>query len=169
MLNNIKQYFFRLNTFFWTFYATQKVRTYGQGLRVNYRCVFTKNTVVGEDCHFNGLEIIGGGNVIIGDHFHSGSSILILTQNHNYNRPTALPYDHNDILRHVTIGKNCWIGSRAIILPGTIIEDGVVVQAGAVLSGVIPKGSVVGGNPWRILKYRDLDIYQDLENRGIYV
>ena len=153
----------------WTIYAKHKVKSYGSGLRVNFRCIFTHKTTIGSDCHFNGLEVVGSGSLAIGDHFHSGSGILILTQNHNYDKTTALPYDHNDILKPVTIGKNCWIGSRVIILPGTVIEDGVVVQAGANLSGLIPKGSVVGGNPWRILKYRDLDIYQDLENRGIYV
>ncbi len=40
-------------------------------------------------CHFNGMRIVGDGRVVIGDHFHSGSEILIITQNHNYFRPDA--------------------------------------------------------------------------------
>lgn len=169
MLSKIKQLFFALNKYFWTFYASKKVAKYGKGLRVNYRCVFTKNTVIGNDCHFNGLEVIGEGNVSIGDHFHSGSGIMIITQNHNYYSPEKLPYDERDIVRDVMIGKCCWIGSRAIILPGTVLEDGVVVQAGAVVFGKITKGAVVGGNPGLVIKYRDLEKYELLDHQQLYV
>lgn len=169
MLRIIKSFYFKLNTALWTFYAQQKVKSYGTGLRVNFRCFFTSEMIIGDDCHFNGLEVVGCGTLTIGDHFHSGSNILILTQNHNYNKATALPYDHNDIIRPVSVGKNCWIGSRVIILPGTVIEDGVVVQAGAVLSGKIPKYAVVGGNPWKVIKYRDIERYEELEKQKLYV
>lgn len=169
MIGKIKSLIFQLNKIFWTFYATFKVKEYGKGMKVNYRCSFTRQTIIGEDCHFNGLDIIGGGNVTIGDHFHSGSGIMIITQNHNYYSPERLPYDEKDIIKDVTIGKCCWIGSRVIILPGTILEDGVVVQAGAVVFGRIPKGAVVGGNPAQIIKYRDLKKYELLDHQQLYI
>jgi acetyltransferase-like isoleucine patch superfamily enzyme len=125
--------------------------------------------MIGVDCHFNGLEIIGKGIVTIGDHFHSGSGIMIITQNHDYYSPEKLPYDENDIVKDITIGRCCWIGSRVIILPGTILEDGVVVQAGAVVFGRIPKGAVIGGNPAKIIKYRDLEKYELLDRQKLYV
>lgn len=141
----------------------------GRGIKVNYPSRFTFETVIGDDCHFNGVDIVGAGAVQIGDHFHSGSDILIITQNHNYESPNALPYDETDHTRQVIIGKNCWIGSRVIILPGTIIEDGAVIQAGAVLFGKIPRCAVVGGNPWGIIKYRNVERYEELEKNGVYV
>lgn len=161
-------YFFILRLYF-TALAKYKVNYYGVGLKVNYKCNFTKNTNIGIDSHFNGMSIIGSGNVVIGDHFHSGSEILIITQNHNYYSPDALPYDTNDIVKNITIGNSCWLGSRVIVLPGTTIEDGVVVQAGAVLFGKIPKYSIVGGNPWRIIKYRDKIKYDMLVEQNKYV
>lgn len=168
-LNLFKSQYFKLLTKIWSAYAKVKVKTYGKGLRVNYRSHFTKNTFIGNDCHFNGIEIVGNGKVIFGDHFHSGSLVLIITQTHNYESPNALPYDENDIVKDVVIGKNCWIGSRVIILPGTTIEDGVVVQAGSVLFGKVPSCSVVGGNPWKIIKYRDISKYELLEKNKKYV
>ena len=168
-LNKLKKLYFWFQTFFWSRYASRKAQYVGVGLRVNFPSRFTSETVIGTDCHFNGMEIVGSGSVSIGDHFHSGSDILIITQNHNYDNPNALPYDELDFPKKVQIGKNCWLGSRVTILPGTIIEDGVVVQAGAVLFGRIPKYSVVGGNPWKIIKFRNIDKYDELEKNGVYV
>jgi acetyltransferase-like isoleucine patch superfamily enzyme len=165
----LKRIYFSFQTFFWSYYARRKLKSCGLGLRVNYPSTFARNTTVGEDCHFNGISIVGKGSVSIGDHFHSGSGILIITQNHDYFSPKALPYNETGIAKKVIIGKNVWIGSRVIILPGTTIEDGVVVQAGSVLFGYIPKCAVVAGNPWSILKYRDIKKYDCLEKQGIYV
>jgi acetyltransferase-like isoleucine patch superfamily enzyme len=169
MLERLKIIFFLINTRIWTIYAKHKVKSFGPGLRVNFRCIFTHNTTIGSDCHFNGLEVVGSGSLAIGNHFHSGSNILIITQNHNYFSPDLLPYDNKDLIKDVIIGNSCWLGSRVIILPGTIIEDGVVVQAGAVLFGKIPKCAVVGGNPWRIIKYRDRIKFDYLVEQNKYV
>ncbi len=168
-MNKIKSLIFRLLTIFWTLNTKRKVKSFGAGLKVNYPSHFTSQTIIGDDCHFNGINIVGRGFVNIGDHFHSGSEILIITQNHNYEVPSALPYDETDIPKSVRIGRNCWFGSRVTVLPGTVIEDGVVIQAGALVFGNIPKYAVVGGNPWKILKYRDIARYEELEANGVYV
>lgn len=169
IINKLKILYFSIQTKYYTFFAKLKIEKYGLGIRVNYKSNFTSFTIIGNDCHFNGIDIIGVGKVIIGDHFHSGSSILIITQNHNYFNPDFLPYDNKDIIKEVIIGNSCWIGSRVIILPGTIIDDGVVVQAGTVLFGKIPKGAIVGGNPWKIIKYRDIDKYDQLVKDNKYI
>ena len=168
-MNKIKRLFFLLQTIFWTFYAKRKVKSVGLGLKVNYPSHFSRQTIIGDDCHFNGINIVGNGSVFIGDHFHSGSEILIITQNHNYEVPNALPYDEIDIPKNVQIGKNCWFGSRVTALPGTVIEDGAVIQAGALVFGRIPKCAVVGGNPWKVIKYRDIIRYEELETKAVYV
>ncbi len=50
------------------------------------------------------------------------------------------------------IGRNCVIGVNSIILPGVHIGDHCVVAAGSVVTKDIPGGSMVGGNPARIIK-----------------
>lgn len=56
----------------------------------------------------------------------------------------------------ITIGANCWICARAIILPGVTIGDGAVVAAGAVVTKDVEPWTVVGGNPAKFIKRRSL-------------
>lgn len=54
-------------------------------------------------------------------------------------------------LKDIYIGENCFIGARAMILPGTRIGKNCIVGAGSVVKGNIPDNSVVMGNPAKIL------------------
>lgn len=54
-------------------------------------------------------------------------------------------------LKPITIGNNCFIGARAVILPGTEIGDDVIIGAGSVVKGKIPQKTVWGGAPARQL------------------
>ena len=158
----------KLKVLYYTKQAKRVCNAVGLGIHVNHKCNFTKNTNIGNNCHFNGMRVNGKGKVIIGDNFHSGEDCLIITQNHNYDNGSKLPYDETYILKDVTIGKNVWLGSRVIILPGTTIEDGCVIQAGSVVHGIIPRLSVCGGNPAKVIKYRDKEHYEELESKGLY-
>jgi maltose O-acetyltransferase len=57
---------------------------------------------------------------------------------------------HTRIAR-VVIGDRVFVGAGAIILPGTRIGDDSIVGAGAVVRGDIPPGSMVIGNPAKIV------------------
>ena len=50
------------------------------------------------------------------------------------------------------IGKRCFIGARAIIMPGVKIGDEVVVGSGAVVTKDVPSNYIVAGNPAKIIK-----------------
>lgn len=58
----------------------------------------------------------------------------------------------------ITIGDNAWICARAIVLPGVTIGEGAVVGAGAVVSKDVEPWTVVGGNPARFIKKRELKV-----------
>lgn len=53
---------------------------------------------------------------------------------------------------HTRIGANCFIGGRSLILPGIEIGDNCVIGAGSVVTKSVPPGSVVAGNPARIIR-----------------
>lgn len=59
----------------------------------------------------------------------------------------------------VDIGKNCLIGERVIILPGTKIGDNCIISAGSVVNKEIPPNSIVVGNPARV--YGRMEDYLD--------
>jgi len=50
------------------------------------------------------------------------------------------------------IGKNCFIGAKAIIMPGVRVGDSCIVGSGAVVTKDVPSGSIVAGNPAQIVK-----------------
>jgi acetyltransferase-like isoleucine patch superfamily enzyme len=52
----------------------------------------------------------------------------------------------------VRIGDGCWIGARAMILPGVTIGKRVLVAAGAVVTRDVPDDSLVAGNPARVVR-----------------
>ncbi|GAA5217690.1 acyltransferase [Corallincola platygyrae] len=50
------------------------------------------------------------------------------------------------------IGDNCFIGARSIILPGVKVGNGSIVGSGSVVTKDVPAGSIVAGNPAKVLQ-----------------
>jgi acetyltransferase-like isoleucine patch superfamily enzyme len=124
-----------------------------------------EETYLGRNCHFNGLKVVGGGKLIIGDNFHSGEEILVITQNHRYDGGESIPYDKTYEFKDVVIEDNVWIGSRVVILGGVTIGEGAVVQAGSVVVTDIPKYAIAGGHPAKQFASRDVDLYEKLKRQ----
>ena len=135
---------------------------YGPGLKANGWTVVTRKTYLGENIHFNGMTIKGAGKVTIGDNFHSGHGCLILTQNHNY-EGEKIPYDDTYITHPVTIEDNVWLGDRVILLAGSTIGEGAIIQAGSVVVSDVPACAIVGGAPAQEFKQRDKEHYKKLK------
>lgn len=56
----------------------------------------------------------------------------------------------------IEIGSNAWIAARAIVMPGRNVGDGAVVAAGSVVVDNVEPWTVVGGNPAKVIKKREL-------------
>ena len=54
-------------------------------------------------------------------------------------------------IARVLIGDRVFVGAGAIILPGSRIGDDSIIGAGAVVRGEVPPGSLVVGNPARVV------------------
>ena len=52
----------------------------------------------------------------------------------------------------VSIGSRCWIGFNAAVMKGVTIGDDSIAAAGAVVVGDAPPGSILAGNPARLVK-----------------
>jgi acetyltransferase-like isoleucine patch superfamily enzyme len=92
---------------------------------------------IGSNCLF-------GGDVFITDHSH-GHVNLDEANIHPSSRPL---YSKGG----VRIGNYCWIGERAVILPGVSIGDSCVIGAGAVVTKDMPSFAVVAGNPAHVVR-----------------
>ena len=66
----------------------------------------------------------------------------LCTGTHNFKDPNL-----QLITKPITIGKNAFIGARAMILPGVSIGDHAIVGAMSVVSKDVPDHQIVAGNP----------------------
>lgn len=106
------------------------------------------------------------GGLEIGSYTRIGLGVLIVTSNHNYKSDKFIPFDEYDYKQKVVIGKNCWLGARVTVCPGVRIEEGAIVATGSVVTKSVPRCAIVGGNPAKIIGFRDIDIYNKLEKEG---
>jgi acetyltransferase-like isoleucine patch superfamily enzyme len=148
-----------------TFVARKMLGGAGKELCVNFPCKFTKNTFVGNYCNFNGFQVLGYGHVRIGDYFHSGKEILVITENHNYEGQT-IPYDRTTVKKSIIIEDCVWVGSRVTICGAVRLGEGCIVQAGSVVVNDIPKYAIAGGAPAKVFKYRDIEHYENLKKQN---
>lgn len=156
----------RIFGFIYTKKIKYSCKTAGKNLKVNGYSTVTKNTVLGNYVNFNGIKIQGGGNVTIGDYFHSGSQCIIISQNHDYDNGRSIPYDDKYIYKDVTISDCVWIGTRVMILGGVTIGKGAIIQAGSVVVSDIPDYAIAGGAPAKVFKYRDKEHFERLYSEG---
>ena len=78
----------------------------------------------------------------LGDRVCISQGAYLCTGNHNFRSP-----DFALRLGPIGIGSDAWIAARAVLAPGTQVGAGAVVALGAVVSGSVPAGAIVRGNP----------------------
>lgn len=127
-------------------------------VKKNSKLQLGEEIFIGDNC-----DLFLEGNISIGSYTRIAKEVLILTANHNYKSEKLLPFDEIDYTQDVKIGENCWIGARSIINPGVNIEEGAVVAAGSVVTKSVPKCAIVGGNPAKVIGWRNIDIYDQLK------
>ncbi|RKQ15976.1 acyltransferase [Ureibacillus endophyticus] len=147
-----------------------KFKSIGENVQIEKGTFYLyKNIEIGDNVYI-GPEayIFAQGGVSIGNGTILGPRVTILTNNHNYDSPDlrSIPYDGKNILKKVTIGENVWIGANVSIAPGVTIGEGAVIAMGAVVTKDVPPFAVVGGNPAKVIKYRDTERYLKLKQEG---
>ena len=107
-----------------------------------------------------GLTLVDDTHIYVGDHTLFGPNVVLATASH-----PILPELREKGLQFnlpIRIGKNCWLGSGAVVLPGVSIGDNTVIGAGSVVTSDIPANVIAVGNPCRVLREireRDREYY----------
>ena len=111
----------------------------------------------GRHCHFGKmvyanycLTCVDDEDIYVGDYTMFGPNVTIATAGH-----PILPELREQIYQYnmpVHIGRNCWIGAGAIIMPGVTIGDNTVIGAGSIVTRDIPANVVAVGNPCRVMR-----------------
>lgn len=108
-----------------------------------------------------GAKLSCEGGLEIGKNTAVAEGCFFMTANHNYKSKTHVPFDRTGILQKIVVGENCWIGAKCTICPGVKIDDGAVVAMGSVVTKSVPKCAVVGGNPAKIIGWRNIEEYEE--------
>lgn len=99
--------------------------------------------------NFN-LTMVDDTHIYVGDYTLFAPNVVVATAGHPIDpelRARGLQYN-----AAVRIGRNCWIGAGALIMPGVTIGDNTVIGAGSVVTKDIPAGVVAVGNPCRVMR-----------------
>ena len=120
-----------------------------------------KHVHFGKNVYANfGLTMVDDTHIYVGDYTLFAPNVVVATAVHPIDpelRARGLQYN-----AAVHIGKNCWIGAGALIMPGVTIGDNTVIGAGSVVTKDIPAGVVAVGNPCRVMREiteRDREVY----------
>jgi acetyltransferase-like isoleucine patch superfamily enzyme len=89
----------------------------------------------------------------IGDNTEIGPDIYICDQNHGIKKDKLIT-DQLSEISPVEIGKDCWIGTKSVILKGVKVGNGSVVAACSLVNKDIPEYQVWGGNPAKFIRDR---------------
>ncbi|MCI8406323.1 MAG: sugar O-acetyltransferase [Oscillospiraceae bacterium] len=121
----------------------------------------------GRHCHWgNGvyanfnLTMVDDTHIYVGDQTMFGPNVTLSTAGH-----PILPELREQVYQYnmpIHIGRNCWIGAGAIVLPGVTIGDNTVIGAGSIVTRDIPANVVAVGNPCRVMREigeRDRELY----------
>lgn len=110
-------------------------------LRIGARCLIGR-----------GSHVVAHRSITIGDDVITGPRCYITDQNHVYadpDTPIGRQWPTEDA---VEIGPGSWLGTGAIILPGTRLGRNTVVGAGAVVRGEFPDHAVLAGIPATVVR-----------------
>lgn len=99
--------------------------------------------------NFN-LTLVDDTHIYVGDYTLFGPNVTVATAAHPITPELRMPVTQYNLPVH--IGKNCWIGAGAIIVPGVTIGDNTVIGAGSVVTKDIPANVVAVGNPCKVLR-----------------
>jgi putative colanic acid biosynthesis acetyltransferase WcaF len=117
------------------------------GLRVKFpwRLVVGDHCWLAEDAWIDNLAPVS-----LGDRVCLSQGVYLCTGNHDFRSP-----GFELRLGPITIGTGAWIAARAVLAPSTQIGSGAVVALGAVVSGPVPAGAIMRGNPAVVVGQRD--------------
>lgn len=138
----------------WLFFRATAHRYYMQFfiLYVRLRGAIVKGNpkYIGINCT---LDFKGG--IIFNEGVVISNEACLLTHDYSLN-VLAKNYESNNQeiykAEPIELGANCFVGKRAIVLPGITIGEGAVVAAGSVVTKNVKAKVIVAGNPARIIR-----------------
>ena len=126
-------------------------------LGVRQRCILATWSAgavveIGASVGMSGVTICAQTRITIGDRVMVGAgATLVDTDFHPLSATRRFEAPTDGRSAAIEIGADCFIGMHSIILKGARIGDGAAIGAGSVVTGRVDAGTVVAGNPARVI------------------
>lgn len=137
-----------------------------KNLKLGVKSILYKNTsiyigskgrvTIGNHSHIApfGYLLIDNNELYIGNDVAIGPFCTFICHSNNIEGKNIL-FTKNYLDADITIGNNVFIGAQCVVLPGTIIQDNVVIASNSVVKGTLESGAVYGGSPAKKIKTID--------------
>lgn len=102
-------------------------------------------------CIGSGVNCYNADKISIGAHATVSQNVSLCTASHN-----IVTSNHKWFCAPIVIKDQAWVAAEAFIMPGITIGQGAVVGARAVVTKNVEPWTVVGGNPARFIKKREI-------------
>jgi acetyltransferase-like isoleucine patch superfamily enzyme len=140
------------------FYLINPKKIYiGNKVRISYnlraevhgtgRIYINDNVSIGNDLHLTAFD-----DLIIEKDVTISSRVFVGSLSHNYEKIGIHIMNQGISGSKTIIGENSFIGTGAVILPGSSLGKQCIVGANSVVNGVFGDYEVIAGNPARIIK-----------------
>lgn len=145
-----------------SFYGVSRIHL-GDHVRIDDFCVLSAGEggiSIGHHVHIAVYAcLIGAGRITLSDFANISSRVSIYSSSDDYSGATmtnpTVPEEFKNVDHAaVYIGRHVVIGSGSVVLPGTILEDGVAVGALSMMRGHCPAFGIYAGVPARRVRER---------------
>ena len=106
---------------------------------------------IGARCHLWAGD--GVGRVVVGDDALLAPEVFLTASNYAI-EPGLVVMNQAKEEANVVIGRDVWLGTRAVVTAGVTVGDGAIVAAGAVVTRDVAPGAIVGGVPAKVIGWR---------------
>jgi acetyltransferase-like isoleucine patch superfamily enzyme len=103
-----------------------------------------RNIFINQNCTFYDL-----GGLDIADDVMIGPNVSLITSGHPVEPSRRRAFT---IAKPILIERNVWIAAGATIIGGVTVGENSVVAAGSVVTENVPRNTLVGGNPARVIR-----------------
>ncbi len=139
----------------------------GKGARIGLmvRVSKVRNITIGERSVINqNCYLDGRGGLIIENDVTVSAFSFIITETH---LPNSEKFDTKT--EAVIIKDHAWLGMRAMVLNGSVVEKNVIIGAGCVFKGKSEPNDIIVGNPSRVVKKRELSNDYEKKYRAFFI
>jgi maltose O-acetyltransferase len=138
----------------------------GNGSTIFMNCKFdcAGGLIIGENSVINAnCRLDSRGTLVIGNNIAISEQVIFLTADHNEDFIGV-----NGRCKNIIVEDYVWIGTRAMILPGVIIQKGAIIGAGSIVTRDVKSLNVVVGVPAKTIYIRAANFNYSTEYKRLF-